>query len=97
MGIGTSPTIAEVAKFILTLGHGPVDVERGISVNRNVMRDNMTPETIVSLRIIKYYMLANGLTVSMWKAALYRSIEECEGLTIEIFIILGGTKLSFQS
>ena len=24
----------------------------------------MTPETMVSLRIIKYYMLANGLTVS---------------------------------
>ena len=64
MGIGTSPTIAEAAKFILTLGHGPADVERGFSVNGNVMRDNMTPETIVSLRIIKYYILANGLTVS---------------------------------
>ena len=50
MGIGTSPTIAEVAKFILTLGHGPADVERGFSVNGNVMRDNMTPETIVSSR-----------------------------------------------
>ena len=35
---------------------------------------------------------------ALWTAALYRSIEEeCEGLTIEIFIILGGTKLSFQS
>ena len=64
MGIGTSPIIAEVAKFILTLGHGPADVERGFSVNGYVMRDNMTPETIVSLRIIKYYILANGLTVS---------------------------------
>ena len=46
MGIGISPTI----------GHGPADVELGFSVNQNVMRDNMTPETIVSLR--------NGLTAS---------------------------------
>ena len=71
MGIGTSPTIAEAAKFILTLGHGPADVEREFSVNQNVMRDNMTPETIVSLRIIKYYILANGLTVS--------TVDRCQG------------------
>ena len=42
MGIGRFPAIAEVAKFILTLDHGSVDVERVFSVNRNAIRDNMT-------------------------------------------------------
>ena len=41
-GIGRFAAIAEVAKFILTLDHGPVDVERVFSVNRNAIRDNMT-------------------------------------------------------
>ena len=38
--------------MILTLSHGHVQVEGGFSVNKNVLRCNMSQDTIVALRIV---------------------------------------------
>ena len=50
-----------MVKILLTLSHGQVAVERGFSVNNNIIQTNMYAKTIISKRLIKDHMLANGL------------------------------------
>ena len=50
-----------VVKLILTLSHGQASVERGFSLNANIMKTNMSPESLTAKRIIKDHMLANKL------------------------------------
>ena len=50
-----------VVKILLTLSHGQAAVERGFSVNNNIIQTNMYAKTIISKRLIKDHMLANGL------------------------------------
>ena len=50
-----------VVKILLTLSHGQAAVERGFSVKNNITQTNMYTKTIISKRLIKDYMLANGL------------------------------------
>ena len=50
-----------VVKLILTLSHGQTSVERGFSLNANIMKTNMSPESLTAKRIIKGHMLANRL------------------------------------
>ena len=50
-----------MVKILLTLSHGQAAVERGFSVKNNITQTNMYTKTIISKRLIKDYMLANGL------------------------------------
>ena len=62
LGISKHKNAANVVALILTLSHGQASVERGFSQNNNLVKANMSPETIISKRIIKDHMLANDLT-----------------------------------
>lgn len=42
----------QTVKLLLTLYHGQADVERGYSVNKALLRDNMAEKTVVSLRTV---------------------------------------------
>ena len=50
-----------VVKILLTLIHGQTAVERGFNVNNNIIQTNMYGKTIISKRLVKDRMLANGL------------------------------------
>ena len=53
--IGKCPAYAdiwEVCKMILTLSHGQSAVERGFSVNKEVLQDNMQEKSLVAQRVI---------------------------------------------
>ena len=49
-----------VVRLVLTLSHGQATVERGFNLNKSLLKTNMTPETIISKRIIRDYMLSNN-------------------------------------
>lgn len=49
-----------VVKVVSALSHGQVTVECGFSINKSV-KTNMTPQSIISCRMIKDHLLANGL------------------------------------
>ena len=55
------PELASVIMVILTLSHGQADVERGFSVNPDVLEDNIKDDSIVSKRLVKDYMTSNKL------------------------------------
>lgn len=61
LGISKYKIVSSVVALILTLSHGQASVERGFSQNNNLVKTNMSPETIISKRIIKDHMLANDL------------------------------------
>jgi len=61
VGIQKYEAVAYVLKLILTLSHGQASVERGFSHNNALLKTNMTPETIISKRIIKDHMLFHKL------------------------------------
>ena len=50
-----------IVKLILTLSHGQVSVESGLSLNANIMKTTMSPESLTAKRIINDHMLANKL------------------------------------
>ena len=43
-------TIWKVIKMMLILSHGQAQVERGFSVNKDLSKDNMSPDTIIAFR-----------------------------------------------
>ena len=45
----------KVSKF-LTLSHGQTDVERGFSVNNDVLQDNIQEDLIISKRLVKDFL-----------------------------------------
>ena len=47
-----------VAKALLS--HGQASVERGFSINKEALGDNMSEQTLVALRVIKDYVLSVG-------------------------------------
>ena len=47
--------------MVLTLIHGEASVKRSFSQNNNLTQVNISPNTIISKRIIKNHMLANNL------------------------------------
>ena len=53
--------VSFVIKLLLTLNHGQASVERVFSNNKSILKTNMSTETIISKRLIKNHMLANGL------------------------------------
>ena len=50
-----------VVNLILTLNYSQTSVERGFSLNANIMKTNMSRESLTAKRIIKDHMLANKL------------------------------------
>ena len=59
-GISRFKKLASVVALVLTLSHGQASVERGFSQN-NLIQVKMSPDTIISKKIIKDHMLANNL------------------------------------
>ena len=53
--------LSEVLKMILTLSHGQASVERGFSVNQNILVENMKAESLMAQRIVNDHMKANDL------------------------------------
>ena len=57
----------------MTLSHGQSEVERGFSINENVLMDNMNMETIIAQRKVIDYMKKNDFRpddIPMSKALL---------------------------
>ena len=50
-----------VVNLILTLNYSQASVECGFSLNANIMKTNMSRESLTAKRIIKDHMLANKL------------------------------------
>lgn len=61
LAISKHKNVANVVALILTLFHGQASVERGFSQNNFLLKVNMSPESIISKRIIKDHMISNGL------------------------------------
>ena len=61
LGVSRFKKLASVVALVLTLSHGQASVERGFSQNNNLIQVNMSPDTIISKRIIKDHILANNL------------------------------------
>ena len=53
--------LAFVCKVVFTLSHGQSSIERGFSLNKSVLADNISNKSIVSRRSIKDHMLSNYL------------------------------------
>ena len=49
-------------KIILTLCNGQASAERSFSVNNTVINVNMSQDSIVAKKIVKYHMISNKLT-----------------------------------
>ena len=45
--------------LILTLSHGNADIERGLSLNKGALKDNLKPDSIVNKRLVKDHMLSH--------------------------------------
>ena len=51
-----------ILKTILTLSHGNTSVERGFSINKNLVDVNMSQESIIAQHLVKDHMVASNLT-----------------------------------
>ena len=67
VGIGKYKELSFVLKLLLTISHGQASVERGFSYNNTVLKTNMSPETVIAKRIIKYHMLSRDLKLTQSK------------------------------
>jgi len=52
-----------VVKLVLVLSHGNASVERGFSVNKELLMENVLEETVVSQRIVYDAILTAGMDV----------------------------------
>ena len=53
--------LSQVLNFIFALGHGQASIEKGFSINSNMLRENLKEISLVSRRIIKNFMVSNKL------------------------------------
>ena len=53
------PELSEVVSVILTLSHGNADIERGFSLNKGVLKDNLKEASVVNKRLVKDHMLSH--------------------------------------
>ncbi|XP_065665582.1 uncharacterized protein LOC136087006 [Hydra vulgaris] len=66
--------LQQIFKIVLILSHGQAQVERGFSSNKSLVDDNMSTDTIISLRSIQDYLTFYGLMaheVEITKDLLY--------------------------
>ena len=54
-------SLSQVIKCVLVLFHGQSQVERGFSLNKALMNDNMKEKTVVSRRLVKDFMQTHNL------------------------------------
>ena len=54
-------SLSQVIKCVLVLFHGQSQVERGFSLNKALMNDNMQEKTVVSRRLVKDFMQTHNL------------------------------------
>ena len=54
--------VAEVLKIVLTLSHGQASVERGFSVNKSLLVENLSAKSLISQRIVYDHMNFHNLT-----------------------------------
>ena len=54
-------SLSQFIKCVLVLFHGQSQVERGFSVNKALMNDNMQEKTVVSRRSVKDIMQTHNL------------------------------------
>ena len=59
--IGKYKELSFVLKLLLTRSHGQESVGRGFSHNNAVLKTNMSPETVITKRMIKDHMLSHDL------------------------------------
>ena len=50
----------DVIKRILVLSHGNAEVERGFSVNKNLLRDNLSEESLIAQRLVHQAIPTDG-------------------------------------
>jgi len=53
--------LSKVFIFIFTLSHGQASIERGFSINSNMLSENMKEKSLISCRTIKDFMVSNKL------------------------------------
>ena len=53
-----------ILELVLVLSHGQADIERGFSLNENLLKQNMEALTITSRRIITDYLLCNETKIN---------------------------------
>ena len=54
--------LAEVLKIILTLSHGQASVERGFSVNKSLLVENIATKSLIVQRIVYENMKVNNVS-----------------------------------
>ena len=55
-----------ILELVFVLSHGQVDIERGFSLNKNLLKQNMEALTITSQRKIKDYLLCNKIKLNTY-------------------------------
>ena len=55
------PNLASAVKLVLTLRHRQASVERGFSVNKAIITNNISTDCIVGKCLVRDYMLTNNL------------------------------------
>ena len=61
--VGRYEVLSFILKIVFTMSHGQASVKCGFSLNDSVNQTNIAPETIISKRLIKDYILANKINV----------------------------------
>ena len=61
IGLEHYKRIEKLIKMILCLNHGQAAVERGFSVNKNLLQVNITEASVVAQRIIYDHMISKDL------------------------------------
>ena len=61
LGVCTKSSLGKLLQSLFVLHNGQAEVERGFSINKALLEDNMKEESIISRRRIKDYMYAYKL------------------------------------
>ena len=59
--------LCDVLKLIFTISHGQADVERGFSLNKNLLNQNMEALTITSRQKIKDHLISTKIVLHEFK------------------------------
>ena len=54
--IGKYKALSLIVQTVLVLHNGQAEVERGFSINKHIMEDNMSEMSLVSRRLVKDYL-----------------------------------------
>ena len=61
LDIGKYKALSLIVQTVLVLHNGQAEVERGFSINKHIMEDNMSELSLVSRRLVKDYLRSNSL------------------------------------